>query len=150
MDNLIEDIGAILDPEPGESFTLVGVGHLGKAILEYFHRRRPDIVFHSALDTDPSVIGQVHGSCRIQDAGDLASILAEAPPRVAILAVPSNQAQDVADQLVAAGVRGILNFAPVRLQTPDSVYVENVDIAASAEKVLFVSRERSRRDDDEA
>lgn len=141
VDNLIEDIGAILDPGPDESFTLVGVGHLGRAILEFFHRRRPDVVFHSAFDSDPGIIGQVCGSCRIQDAARMENVLADATPMVAILAVPREQAQDVADRLVRVGVRGILNFAPLRLQAPDSVFVEYVDIAASAEKVLFFARQ---------
>lgn len=144
VDNLIEDIGAILDPGPDESFTQVGVGHLGRAILEYFHRRRPDMVFHSAFDSDPNVIGQVFGNCRVQDVARLEQVLADATPMVAILAVPRKHAQEVADRLVQAGVRGILNFAPLRLRTPDSVYVEHVDIAASAEKVLFFARQFGR------
>jgi len=64
---------------------------------------------------------------------------------VGIIAVPVEAAQDVAERLIQAGVRGLLNFTPVRLHVPPDVYVEDVDIAVSLEKVAFYARTQPNR-----
>jgi len=75
---------------------------------------------------------------------ELEDVLAKEPALVGMIAVPRAQAQEVADRLVAAGVSGLINFAPVRIKVPDGLYVEHMDITTSAEKALFFARERAR------
>lgn len=70
----------------------------------------------------------------------LSRIVAEQGIEVAILAVPVSVAQEVADILAAAGIKGILNFVPIHLRVPVSVYVEDVDITTSLEKAAFFAR----------
>jgi len=70
----------------------------------------------------------------------LARVVRARDIRVAVIAVPPEAAQAVADRLVAAGVRGILNFAPIRLRVPEDVYVEDLDMTVSLEKVAYFAR----------
>ena len=143
IEALLAKIGDILGPTGSESMTLVGVGHLGSALLTYFRRRRPEVDVSSAFDTDPDVVGRSIADCRVHPLDELERVLAEKPALVGIVAVPREHAQDVADRLVAAGIQGLINFAPVRLRVPEGLFVEHMDIATSAEKALFFARLRA-------
>jgi len=140
IERLLGRIGEILDPHPADAVVLVGTGQIGRALLAYFARRRPDIRFVAAFDRAPELVGRILHGCPVHAAKDMEGILRELRPRAGVVAVPRDAAQDVAEHLVGAGVRGILNFAPVRLRVPEGVYVEDVDIATSVEKVLFFAR----------
>ena len=82
-------------------------------------------------------MGKKQGTFVIQPLGELAATVAKQNIRVAIIAVPADNAQDVADQLVAAGVRGLLNFAPVSLTVPPEVALNAVDLAVQLEQLSF-------------
>ncbi len=144
IEALIAKINEILGPVGVETMTLVGVGHLGRALLSHFVRRRPNVHISSAFDVDPGVIGTEIGHCEIRHVDDIETTLAESPALVGIIAVPRDSAQEMADRLVAAGVSGLINFAPVRVKVPAGLYVEHMDIATSAEKVLFFARQRAQ------
>jgi redox-sensing transcriptional repressor len=140
---LIEWIHSILGPTGGETMSLVGVGHLGRALLNHCIRRRPEVQVSSAFDVDPSIIGTTIGNCTVRHVDELESTLTESPALVGIVAVPRDSAQQVTDRLVASGVSGLINFAPVRVKVPEGLFVEHMDIATSAEKVLFFARQRA-------
>jgi redox-sensing transcriptional repressor len=133
-------VSDILGPAGSESIALVGVGHLGRALLAYFLGRRPEIVVGSAFDVDPDVVGTEIAGCVVRPIEEIETVLAEHPALVGVLAVPRGQAQTLTDRLIACGVTGILNFCPVRIQVPAGIHVEDVDIATSAEKALFFAR----------
>ena len=138
---LLKCIGQVLDNPEGENVALVGIGNLGRALLAYLSERRPRLTMKAAFDCDSAKVGcTVHG-CRCYHESVMKRILKAHDIRVAIVAVPARVAQDVAEQLVAAGVRGLLNFAPVRLKVPPEVFVENIDISMSLEKTAFFARE---------
>lgn len=139
---LLEKIGGILGPMGDETMTIVGVGHLGRALLNYFESRRPEVHVSSAFDLDPSVIGSEIARCPVYHLDQLERVLAEHPALVGVVAVPRDQAQAVADRLVATGVSGLINFAPVRLRVPEGLFVEHMDIATSVEKAMFFARTR--------
>lgn len=120
---------------------LVGVGNLGRALLAYFAGRRENLAVVAAFDKDPQVTGRVIHGCRVHDMDELHDVLETEGIRVAILAVPAASAQAVADDLVRAGVRGILNFAPAPLLVPPNVYVEPIDMTMALEKVAFFARQ---------
>lgn len=141
---LIESIGQFLDASAGDRVALVGVGNLGRAILAFFAGRRPNLQIVAALDNDPYKVDRVIHGVRCHPMGELERVLAEQGIRVAILTVPAVEAQEVAVRLTRAGVRGILNFAPVRLRVPRGVFVEDVDVTMSLEKVAFFSRQGDR------
>ncbi len=138
---LIRCIGNVLDDLHGEGATLVGVGNLGRAIMAYFSGRRPHLAIVAAFDNDPYKADRVIHGCPVYAMSRLADVVAEKNIRVGIITVPGGEAQSVADTLVAAGVSGILNFAPVPLRTPPHVYAEDLDVTMSLEKVAFFARQ---------
>jgi redox-sensing transcriptional repressor len=127
----------LLGGQEGRRAVLVGLGRLGRAMLSYFVSRRPGLSIVAAFDTDPSKVGRVVEGCRSYPLEELAARVAELGAPVAIVAVPAEAAQGVADLLVRAGVTGIANFAPVSLEVPPNVFVENVDLTMSLEKVAY-------------
>jgi redox-sensing transcriptional repressor len=140
IQQLTDCIDKLLTPPTGISMILVGVGNLGKAILTYFSARRPTFNMVAAFDADPNKTGRVICGCRIYPFAELAEKAAEFKAQVGVITVPASEAQRVADQLVKAQVKGLVNFAPARLKIPDTVYVENMDMAMTFEKVAYFSR----------
>ena len=137
---LVTRIGQVLDCPGGCSFALVGVGHLGQALLAFFDGRNPYLRIGVAFDIDPKYVGKTIHGCPCHAVDELETIIERDRIRMAVLAVPVAVAQEITDRLVAAGVNAILNFVPSRLNVPDGVYVEHVDITVSLERVAFRSR----------
>lgn len=126
---------------PGvQNVALVGLGNLGRAIMSFLAGRQSRLAIAAAFDTDPAKTGCVTFGCRCYPVADLRTVAVAAGIEVAILTVPAAAAQATADLLVEAGMRGILNFAPVTLHVPDHVFVEDIDLAMSLEKVAFFAR----------
>ncbi len=137
---LIAAIGNFLDSPGGDSVALVGLGNLGRALLPFFAGHHPKLKITAAFDSDPLKTGRVICGCRCFPLSELEKVIAEENIRVAILTVPAAQAQKAAELLAGAGVRGILNFAPVLIRLPKSVTVETMDITIALEKIAFFAR----------
>ncbi|HSB70947.1 MAG TPA: redox-sensing transcriptional repressor Rex [Candidatus Methylomirabilis sp.] len=142
---LLQSIGRLLDDPEEERVALVGVGNMGRAILAYFTGRRPNLSIVAAFDQDPTQVKRVIHGCRCHPMEELEGVVRERGVKVAILAVPAKAAQAIAEQLVSAGVRGILNFAPISLRLPPEVYVEYLDVAISLERVAYFARHGAGR-----
>ncbi len=140
IDELIEAIGKVLDNPSGEPVVLVGLGNLGRALLPFFAAHHPKLKIVAAFDADPAKTGRVIHGCRSHPIEELKRIVSEEGIRVAILTVPAAAAQEVAEDLVAAGVRGILNFAPATLRLPEEVSIESMDMASALEKIAYLAR----------
>jgi redox-sensing transcriptional repressor len=134
---LIQRIGEVLGSGAVWNVVLVGVGSLGHALLRYRGFERLGFQLAAALDTDPARIGTKIGAIEVQNVSDLESILAERPSELAIVAVPAEAAIDVSSRLVASGIQGILNFAPMILKMPSHVAVINVDLASDLQRLAF-------------
>ena len=143
---LIESIREFLDAPGGQGVAIVGVGNLGKAILSYFAGRRPNLQIVAAFDSDPYKVNRVIHGCRCYSMENLPDVARGQTIRLAIITVPAQAAQGVADALVQAGIRGILNFAPVRLRVPPHVHVEDIDMTVSLEKVAYFARQGGERE----
>jgi redox-sensing transcriptional repressor len=117
---------------------LVGVGNLARALLRYrgFPQRGFRIV--AMFDSDPAKIGQQVEGVSIHSMDDLPARIATTGAELGLLTVPSESAQAVADALVAAGVRGILNFTPVVLHLPPEVSLVSVDLTVQLEQLAFL------------
>lgn len=137
---LLQSIGTLLDDPEEQRVALLGVGNLGRAILAYFTGRRPNLSIVAAFDQDPAKVNRVIHGCRCYAIEDLDAVVRELGVEVAILAVPASAAQGIAAQLIDSGVRGILNFAPISLRVPPEVYVEDLDMATSLERVAYFAR----------
>ncbi len=141
---LIESISQFLDSPYPQSAVLVGLGHLGMALLANFSGRWRQLAIRAAFDKDPEKIGKVFHGCICYSVNDIERVVNELKSIVGIIAIPGDQAQRICDLLVSSGVRGILNFSPVRLRVSDSVYIEHVDLSATFEKVAFFARMMKR------
>ena len=128
---LIAAIEEYLGCNEQKNAVLVGAGSLGRALLCYGGFEKYGINVAAAYDNDPAKVGAVVEGKKICDISELERGAAQFSPALAILTVPSAAAQAVCDRLVAAGIKGVLNFAPVQLRAPQSVVVRNIDVAAN-------------------
>ncbi len=116
---------------------LIGAGRIGAALFEYtgFAQRGFQIV--AVFDSDPAKIGRKWGDSIIHDVAKLERVVSDKDIQIAILAVPVEAVQGVMDQASRAGVRGVLNFAPVRLKVPEGVTVKDVNLVIELESLTF-------------
>lgn len=142
IEKLIEQIGGVLGSGVQWQVILVGVGSLGDALLRYRGFERLGFRLVAAFDSDPSKIGKQIGGVSILNAETMVGKLAELSPDLAIIAVPVDHALEVASDLVAAGIRGILNFAPTTLRLPGNIAVVNVDLASELQRLAFSVQHR--------
>lgn len=138
--DLIQQVRAILGTDKPTDVVLVGVGNLGRALIAYrgFAKRGFGIV--AAFDTDPDKIGCDTPSpdpLVVRPIEDLQEVVSRHDIRVGLLAVPASAGQTVAQLMVAAGIRGILNFAPVLLRVGDDIAVSSVDLSVHLEQLAF-------------
>ena len=117
---------------------LVGVGNLARALLRYQGFRAQGFEIVGLFDSDPSKVGQVVEGLDIQSIGRLEERVAELRGELGVVTVPGDVAQSVADSLASAGVKGILNFAPVVLRLPPTVRLVTVDLTIQLEQLAFL------------
>ena len=117
---------------------LVGVGNLARALLRYRGFRDQGFQIVGLFDNDVAKVGQVVEGLTVEPLTAIPTRIPALRAELGVLTVPSEPAQAVADQLMAAGVKGLLNFAPVLLKTPPSVKVVTVDLAIQLEQLAFL------------
>ena len=126
------------------SIALAGVGNLGSALLAYRGFRERGFLFQVAVDTDPQKIGRTVSGMTVASSQRLPELVKKYDIRIGLIAVPVEAAQAVCDQFVASGVRAIVNFAPVHLEVPSSVWLRVVDLAIELESLAFYLARASR------
>ena len=134
---LIKVIGSILDHSAVLNVAIIGVGNLGRAITAYFSGKRSKLNIVAAFDKDPSKIGRIVAGVSCFPINKLAEIIKQKNISIGIITVPTDFAAEIAEGLVKAGIRGILNFTSVPLNVPEHVYLENSDMITSLEKVAY-------------
>lgn len=147
VEHLIAQIRRILGTDRGWSVALIGVGRLGTALLRYRGFEKQGFQIKAIFDKNPRRIGRQVEGIEIHDLEDYDAVSRELGLSMAILAVPAQEAQAVVDRLVKAGVLGVLNFAPIRLQLPETVSLIEVDLAVQLEQLSFLvsSQNQDRR-----
>ncbi|MGN1279436.1 MAG: redox-sensing transcriptional repressor Rex [Limosilactobacillus sp.] len=135
--NLLKFFKGILHQDSLVSVALVGVGSLGSALLNYNFHQDTNLRISAAFDTKPEYANTIKSGIPIYPAEEMIAQLREQQIDVVILAVPGTKAQKVADQLVEAGVKGILNFTPVRLSVPKDVQVQNIDLTNELQTLIY-------------
>ena len=116
---------------------LAGVGNLGLALLAYRGFRERGFLFRIAVDTDPQKIGRIVSGIPVAPAHQLPILVKKHAIHIGLIAVPVESAQEVCNRFVESGVRAIVNFAPVRLEVPSSVWLRVVDLAIELETLAF-------------
>lgn len=137
---LIHRVRCILGTDRTSNVLLVGAGNLGRALISYRGFLNKGFEIIAVFDDSRNEVGHTIDGARhikIQHPSEMRSTVRKHNIRLGILAVPAPAAQGVADRMVAAGVRAVLNFAPVRLQVKDGVAVSSVDLAVHLEQLSF-------------
>ena len=131
IDALIRDIEEFLGYNNTKDAVLVGAGRLGQALLSYKGFEAYGLNIIAGFDVDDRVIGHDVNGKKILPTGTLESIITKLDIKIAVLTVPRERAQIMADILVSCGIRAIWNFTPERLRLPEGIAVKNEDMAAS-------------------
>lgn len=137
IDSLLDFFKSELSESDMIKIAIVGVGNLGKALLTYNFSIHDDMTITEAFDVKEDVIGQKIGNVIVKDNDELITTLKKEEIDVVILTTPERVAQKVADELVQAGVKGILNFTPGRINTPSDVQVHQIDLGIELQSLLF-------------
>jgi redox-sensing transcriptional repressor len=134
---LIDEIRSILGTDRQWTVTLVGVGNLGRALLRYRGFTSQGFRIVASFDVDARIIGSSIEGIPVYSLARLAEIVRQQRIQIALITVPADEAQQVADQLVIAGISGIVNFAPVTLSLPTEVSLVGVDLTTELEQIAF-------------
>ncbi len=116
---------------------LAGVGNLGSALLAYRGFRERGFLFRVAVDADPQKIGRMTQGMTVSPVRQLPELMKRHDIHIGLIAVPVESAQEVCNQFVEGGVRALLNFAPVHLEVPSSVWLRVVDLAIELESLAY-------------
>jgi redox-sensing transcriptional repressor len=121
---------------------IVGLGNLGHALANYGGFRDRGFPVAALIDADPRVVGTDIGGLVVRHIDELPDVAAEHPIAIGIIATPASAAQGVADRMIDAGVRSILNFAPTVLSVPETVSLRKVDLAVELQILSFYQQRR--------
>ena len=134
---LVEKIREILKVDRVWDIAIIGMGDIGHGVARYqgFLDRGFRVVL--AFDNNPNIIGQQIGDLKIQDTAEMVDAINTAGVKMAMIAVPADNAQEVADQLVKTGVRAILNYAPISIVVPEDVRVQYIDPATHLQWMTY-------------
>ncbi|MEA2108305.1 MAG: redox-sensing transcriptional repressor Rex [Pseudomonadota bacterium] len=145
--NLAEEIKVILGLDCIWPTVLVGVGHLGHALLNFTSIREHGYRMVAAFDSDPGKIGmEVSEGLHIQPIEELVKTTSREKATIGIITVPASSAQATADLLAEGGVSGILNFAPFKVKVPDNITMRNVSIVSELDTLAYLlSSKKPRR-----
>ena len=152
VNKLMTFFAELLNDNATTKVLLVGVGNVGRALLHYRFQERNRMQLVMAFDTDDNeLVGtQTEDNIPIYGISQIKDKIAQEDIKTAILTVPSVKAQEVADLLVDAGIKGILCFSPVNLNLPRHVVVQYVDLTSELQTLLYFMKEeeKSRRNND--
>jgi redox-sensing transcriptional repressor len=137
IEELIATLRRILGIDRDWPLALVGLGNLGRALMKYRGFRSRGFHVVALFDNDANKVGQVYDSLTVEPIEALRKTIAARGISLAVLSVPAEAAQRVADLMVASGILGILNFAPVPLIVPPSVNVVGVDLSVQLEHLAY-------------
>lgn len=144
---LIKDIEVVLGYDETHNAILVGVGSLGKALLNYDGFKAFGLTIIAAFDPREELVGATINEVRVYDTHRMCGTLKNFDAHIGIICVPGAVAQSVADELVDNGIEAIWNFAPVRLNLPANIIVSNMNMATSLAELshkLYLKREKEK------
>jgi len=134
---LKKEIADILGLSKGWNVALIGVGNIGSALVGYKEFQRQSFNIKVIFDNDQRKIGSNHKGIVVSDIKNLESDLKSNNIEIVVVAVPATVAQYIVDDVVKAGIKAILNFAPVNLKVPDDVYLRNENMSMELEYLSF-------------
>lgn len=135
--NLLSFFKKILNQDTLTNVALVGVGNLGHALLNYNFKRSNNIRISCAFDINPEITGKITQGVPVYSMDEMKQQIADQQIRIAILTVPQDTAQKTADEMIEAGIKGIMNFTPIRLSAPNGIRIQNVDLATELQTLIY-------------
>ncbi|WP_054861149.1 redox-sensing transcriptional repressor Rex [Gracilibacillus sp. JCM 18860] len=136
VDYLLGFFRKTLDQDENTPVVLIGVGNLGTAFLNYNFTKNNNTKIEVAFDADPIKVGTEIRNVNVHHIDELEEKIGDI--QVAILTVPVSEAQSMADRLVKAGIKGILNFTPpARITVPDNVRVHHIDLSVELQSLVY-------------
>lgn len=136
-EELIHAMRDILGTNQPWPVVMIGVGNLGQALLGYRGFGRQNFSIEAAFDADPQKTGKEIQGIRVQPLTELKSTIRDKNIHLGMIVVPANRAQEAANDLVAAGIEGVVNFAPVTISLPEGIEQVSVDLAIELEQLSF-------------
>jgi redox-sensing transcriptional repressor len=142
--DLQNNIGTILGLYKKWNVALVGIGNIGHALVDYQEFKKQGFIIKLLLDNDENKIGTIVGNLEIKPFAEAVETLEEEKIQIAIVAVPANVAQGVVNSLTDAGVKAILNFAPLSLKVPKGVVIKNENMSIELEALSYFLTNRGK------
>ncbi len=124
---------------------IVGAGHLGIAFTGYTITNNLYVNVVAVFDSEPYVVGKKIINLEVLPVSEMEKVIKENSIKVAVISVPLSQAQTVVNNLVEYGITAILNFAPVKINSPEDVYVHNVDLTNELQSLIYYSSAENER-----
>ncbi len=137
VEGLYHEISAILGLDKSYRMVIVGAGNLGQAIANYTYYYKAGFVVHGIFEINPRLIGMKINDIEVMDYEDMVEYVESNQIDIGIICTSKDAAQEVADKLCFAGVKGLWNFAPVDLEVPKHVAIENVHISESLHSLAY-------------
>lgn len=132
------------------NIALIGIGHLGRALLNYNFQSQNSIRISAGFDVEDDIVNSIFEGVPIYHIDELSKQIETQQFEIAIITVPGPKAQAITDKLVESGIKGILNFTPVRLSVPDTVRVMNVDLSNELQSLVYFVQYSDAIIDDES
>ena len=134
---LVEQIQKILHVDHDWEIAVIGAGELGTAVARYKGFTNRGFHVRMVFDNSPEIIGTQVGDFIVQDVACIPEAISKSGIQIAMIAVPAAQAQEVANLLIKSGVRAILNYAPISLNVPQGVYVQQIDPSIHLQRMTY-------------
>jgi redox-sensing transcriptional repressor len=142
--DLQNNIGTILGLYKKWNVALIGIGNIGRALVDYQEFKKQGFIIKLLLDNDEEKIGEIVGGLEIKSFANAIEHLEEDKIQIAIVAVPANVAQGVVNSLTESGVKAILNFAPLSLKVPKGVMIKNENMSIELEALSYFLTNRGK------
>ncbi|MDN6639179.1 MAG: redox-sensing transcriptional repressor Rex [Tetragenococcus sp.] len=144
VESLMQFFAKTLSDDEMTNVALVGVGNLGSALLKYKFHQSNSIRVSAAFDVNSDIVGRIVDGIPVYPMSDMVEQIEIQRIEIAILTVPASNAQDVVNQLVEAGIKGILNFTPARISAPNDVLIQNVDLTNELQTLIYFLNSNER------
>lgn len=137
VESLLKFFKKILNQDKLTNAALIGVGNLGNALLNFNFHQNSNVRISAAFDVKADLANTVKSGVPVYPMAELEKQLKDQQIQVAIITVPADVAQSVTDEAIAGGIRGILNFTPLRVSVPNNVRVQNVDLTNELQTLIY-------------
>lgn len=137
VEKLMDFFAKTLSEDRLTNVALVGVGNLGHALINYRFHQSNSIRISAAFDVKEDIVGRILDGVPVYHSDELIEQISDQHIEVAILTVPPESAQENAEKLVEAGIKGIMNFTPISLDVPKGIQIQNVDLTNEMQTLIY-------------